>query len=70
MAEKYLELQCYSKQVLARPMGTPYTKVTLLEEWASITNHTVLNRWRKVSERSLVKGKLGLCKNMVVDLEG
>lgn len=51
MVEKYLELQCYSKQVLARPMGTPYTKVTLLEEWASITNHTVLIRWRKVSER-------------------
>lgn len=69
MVEKCLELQCCSKQVLARPMGIPYTKVTLLEELASITNHTVLNRWRKVSERSLVIGKFGLCKNMIVDLE-
>lgn len=69
MVEKYLELQCCSKQVLARPTGIPYTKVTLLEEVASITNRTVLNRWQKVSERSLVIGKLGLCKNMTVDLE-
>lgn len=70
MVEKYLELQCCSKQVLARPMGTPHTRVTLLEEWASITNHTVLNIWRTVSERSLLKGKLAFCNNMIVDLEG
>ena len=65
MVEKCLELQCCSKQVLARPMGIPYTTGTLLEELASINNHTVLSHWRKVSERSLVIGKLGLCKNVM-----
>ena len=65
MVEKYLELQCCSKKVLARPMGTPYTKVALLEQWTSITNPAVLNHWL-----GLVKGKLGLCLNIIVDPEG
>lgn len=51
-------------------LGTPHTRVTLLEEWASITNHTVLNICETVSERSLLKGKLAFYNNMIVDLEG